>query len=99
MKSQNKVKHTQGPWKVKQTAVYDAVYGNNDELVSFISIKQPEEIQANARLIAAAPELLEACVKFQTWAKEFCKTNNLPEEAFYPLVEVNRAILKAEGKS
>ncbi len=60
--------HTPGPWKVTGQTVYnpDAKVGN----IAFIYCKSTndrksfsdDEIgQANARLIAAAPDLLEAC--------------------------------------
>lgn len=66
-------KHTPGPW-----AVYD---DSNDGKTNRIEIAAlgktvariyhsvPEEDLPNARLIAAAPELLEACQTFAEWLR------------------------------
>lgn len=56
--SQKDAAHSPGPWIAKKTAVYDAVYDANGDLVCFVSIRDPKEIQANVRLIARLPELL-----------------------------------------
>ena len=54
-------KHTPGPWTHNTTSVWAdqkmvaAVYGDDP------NCKPDERMKANARLIAAAPELLEAC--------------------------------------
>lgn len=69
---ENKVSHTPGPWKLSQSPVRISKLGG----LPFKSIKNTssiggkiianafgttrEEAQANAKLIAAAPELLEA---------------------------------------
>ncbi len=50
-------KHTKGPWKTKELMVY-AEDGNGVTIASVNS-------EANARLIAAAPELLAACEEAQ----------------------------------
>jgi hypothetical protein len=63
------IKHTLGPWKCDWSIqvggniksgwqVFDS---NETELV--IDIPDSEEAEANAQLIAAAPELLDACQK------------------------------------
>lgn len=59
-------KHTSGPWEIVPQPTYELIYGPNSVLVGSayggtrtwgISLK---ERRANARLIAAAPEMLEA---------------------------------------
>ena len=64
-------KHTPGPWYVEQDG--DAWKINSDEcgiaLVHdpiAIELDRADEIEANARLIAAAPELLEALDELTT---------------------------------
>ena len=55
-----KTEHTQGPWRVDsqtQFGDYTIAAGQNVKACEFIAKTQSE---ANARLIAAAPELLEA---------------------------------------
>lgn len=70
-------KHTPGPWEVKSgmscrrvedthggavTIIYNHQEYNGEACGSITSQnKTDDELQANARIIAAAPELLEAC--------------------------------------
>src|SRR3990167_164278 len=57
-------KHTEGPWRIRHTSIggHRAISDkNNKDIVVVTGIGEIEEEQdANARLIAAAPELLEA---------------------------------------
>ena len=56
--------HTQGPWEYKRTSGFD--YGSVEYWLPGICTNVKTE--ANARLIAAAPELLEALKAFMdTW--------------------------------
>jgi hypothetical protein len=60
-----KIKHTPGPWTITKT---------NDVVVGFDFVMSPgkssQEIRANAKLIAAAPDLLEACQYVVDWHRE-----------------------------
>lgn len=73
-------KHTKGEWKARNNDNYCLVYS---ELHGGITLcnhegKHKEEHEANAKLIAAAPDLLEACA----WAiKQF---KRLADEGRYP---------------
>ena len=56
--------HTPGPWKVKsRDATRHKIVGGGGTIATIISTsKHPPKVkEANARLIAAAPALLEAC--------------------------------------
>lgn len=55
-------KHTPGPWRVGQKAqIRTAGDYFDQEIVSFTGQQFPAEtVEANARLIAAAPEMLDA---------------------------------------
>ena len=55
--------HTHGPWEtLADNGVTIIGYGNGFQVIcSEVSGATRAEAQANARLIAAAPELLEAC--------------------------------------
>jgi len=64
-----KVTHTPGPWTAKPFAVMDAektqgigIYVGDDCLCDLVYAQgwSEKQVQANARLIAAAPELLAA---------------------------------------
>jgi hypothetical protein len=86
-------KHTPGPWRRMGTNVGDEV-GQIATLSfdSLVRMKEPERI-ANARLIAAAPELLEA-LKYMI---NVCPPiNQVGEEA---TMRACIAIAKAEGIS
>jgi hypothetical protein len=62
-----KAQHTPGPWKLSEILPGDTrphfsgnVYGADNYIVANCNCKRDDnEIDANARLIAAAPELLE----------------------------------------
>ena len=56
--------HTQGPWEVSshQTQIHSERYGLVATLEEFT---EKSTTHANARLIAAAPELLEQCKLFE----------------------------------
>tara|TARA_S200002703_G_scaffold123010_1_gene108940 strand:+ start:24 stop:323 length:300 start_codon:yes stop_codon:yes gene_type:complete len=94
--------HTQGPWKVSNrfdiyeigkygfSGTYIGTTCGNAELPE--SIKQIDE--ANAKLIAAAPDLLEACKLFvMAWEKSLQL-----EKTDIALSAAKYAIKKAEGE-
>jgi hypothetical protein len=73
-------KHTQGEWQQKQFK--NSVIVNDQDLVKQTTICQVygngEEAEANAKLIAASKDLLDACI----WAKNQFK--RLADEGRYP---------------
>jgi hypothetical protein len=55
--------HTKGPWKAEEFDVVRATGPKEDRTIAFGALfgsESADEAKANARLIAAAPELLEA---------------------------------------
>lgn len=89
-------KHTPGEWKVwggginvrtKKGHIFIAACGSND------SQRSIEEYQANARLISAAPDLLEACKKAYQYIG-----NIADGKATIIFTKLQQAIAKAEGK-
>ncbi len=96
----SETKHTPGPWEFDGEYVWaDAVRGyvadpNTEDMTSgrgLAKLEAPEMIKANGRLIAAAPELLEALQD----ALEYLQ-HHLPEEA---LASHRAAIAKATGET
>lgn len=90
--------HTQGPWKVTSNKLQCFIDGpNGEEVAQCLG-------DADARLIAAAPELLEALKSaervLQTQVR--CEFNaGAPPTGTYhhtKLLEIQAAIAKAEGK-
>ena len=64
-------KHTHGPWEVDRFywTIQRRMFGPDEPEVEVIGrLTNGEEAEANARLIAAAPELLEALVELTRWA-------------------------------
>lgn len=92
-------KHTQGPWLVEGRTVYAL---NDDGYNRFSALVQDahtpgDELEANARLIAAAPELLEALEGVTDMAADM-----IPSMGFagLALIEAARAaIAKARGEA
>ena len=102
------MKHTRGPWRVEEPLTGPLAGGRvsiraRGETVTFFNplAKFTEQDRRNARLIAAAPELLVALEAFTTWhAENF--------EDFAPAVnaqllclanDASAAISKATGKN
>ena len=62
MVTETKATHTPGPWKVGQRSEgpYPFTVEGRDRLVAMVEYEPDDATSANARLIAAAPEMLEA---------------------------------------
>lgn len=97
----NKTKHTPGPWKIEGPNLNHkdqfryAVYTNTEVKpkwiceLEFYSDQGTETDKANAKLIAAAPDLLEAC----QWAVAFGKNGQSHDKMI--LSKLKEAIKKA----
>lgn len=94
-------KHTPGPWKYFEGSVTVGVARNSPEtgdvaLIATICSTRPEA-SANARLIVAAPELLEAAKTIYQMLTAMDQP--LPDLDNMPFIDaLHRAITKAEGK-
>ena len=86
-------KHTPGPWVTSRENVYEYSRGHllGAKRICVVDDWIPSN-EANARLIAAAPDLLAACKMISDMAVEW--------DALTPgdIAEVNDAIKKAEAK-
>lgn len=113
-------KHTPGPWAVQKAE--DCLGRKLDDLVEWVVTgnehdlwistgptwdqDHSEESEANARLIAAAPELLEALVHMVKWhGKRELPTSDSKVESLLPIDQQNdevrlamQAIAKATGE-
>jgi hypothetical protein len=70
------MKHTQGPWTTRTAfkhgePVESVIQAGTEVLASAYDLgsDRRDEMEANARLIAAAPDLLEACKTFAEWLR------------------------------
>lgn len=85
-------KHTPGPWKVAGpigAAIWITDESSNNQIAAVYGKSQTAGADANARLIAAAPELLEAL-------KEVVVISDREHTAW---IKARAAIAKAEGRS
>lgn len=90
-------KHTPGPWRVKHKAKlgWAGVLTQEGDIIADIDVdgqdfREPEQALDDARLIAAAPDLLtalEAMVRSDSWA-----------DADVKMVNARAAIAKAKGE-
>ena len=96
--------HTPGPWKIKarhtDKGVRNTVYAKkekrnanilNGDKNGVLYLINVDEALANARLIAAAPELLEACIKTVE------ENLHLADGENCTLIHLVKAIAKATG--
>ena len=66
-------KFSQGKWRCEWDD-NKYIWGANDEVIGELYFTTPEETKANARLIAAAPEMyqkLKSAVSYCSYAEEF----------------------------
>jgi len=97
---ENKVKYTPGPWKQTLTGFMLYIHTNEEALIATMSgggrvLHSKATIQANANLIAAAPEMLEALKEERRFLLALQKLTGYPVD---PVVErIDAAISKAEG--
>ncbi len=112
-------KHTPGPWRVEKTGKPSKRVFAGDELIAtirhfFTGVDDvgplPSQTRANARLIAAAPDLLEACEAFAAFERHTPDCANCDEwgagnceegHRLYSVAcdSINEAIAKAKGES
>lgn len=94
-----KTAHTRGPWQLSNATPAGRFVGSSPDGVLGIAMAfgdTPDEQDANARLIAAAPDLLEACQAILTLLEQGqADTLTLEHDGAY----LRAAIAKAEGQS
>lgn len=97
--------HTPGPWKVEpiesqRSLVYCRINGSQSLGFAGVYKLDDKECQneclANANLIAAAPELLEALETAVSWYQEWLELG--PDAGDLSLDTLRKAIAKAKGE-
>lgn len=82
--------HTKGPWKSRSTQVNHGVYTSNGTKICSVAGSKiaplDQRMKADARLIAAAPELLDALIR----CEQSCTNDAVGQQA-------RAAIAKATG--
>lgn len=87
-------KPTAGPWWRSD----EVVYSGKDLHIAVVSVA-PDNWKANARLIAAAPELLRALMAASNALRAYQYGNSSPDLAKEIANAADAAIAKAEGTS
>lgn len=69
------MKHTKGEWRIFPSS-NKLIQINSEKMHSVCDVwaingESKEELEANAKLIAAAPYLLEALIEVEEWAAKF----------------------------
>lgn len=89
-----KQKHTPGPWEIRTTGALGYHIASINDLMDVVSDSPSENYDvANARLIAAAPELLGACRKVEAYLQGIRTGNEFQEADLVAMVQA--AIAKA----
>lgn len=91
--------HTPGPWRLEEFFKDIAIQAGPTKLGDLLEVAQlplqhsnfsPEQVGANARLIAAAPDLLEACIAV-------VKAGMIGRDVALAQDKARKAIVKATG--
>lgn len=86
--------HSRGPWEAECKDIYDI----DGDFVARLYNTKPDEVEANAHLIAAAPELLAACKEAVLYLEAGISSTRFAYQARCNAVQLCRAaIAKAEG--
>lgn len=107
MTVETKTKHTPGPWEYYKSPGYESsvnLPNGNTINQSFYGGDSSEEREANARLIASAPEMLEALKAIDEGFKDnsikFTKERQSDSDPYHKANTLMcKAIAKAEGES
>lgn len=97
-----KTTHTRGRWQLGNATSAGRFVGSSPDGVLGIAMAfgdSPDEQDANARLIAAAPDLLEACKAIAVGPSEDLNHDEATQMVRANLAKVRAAIAKAEGRS
>ena len=103
----SETKHTPGPWSYGPSTLYDrGFYINHSRDTNDIAttvnsrVRHVAETEANARLIAAAPELLAACASARGALHRAAEDRYdvTPQWLLDAVDELVKAIAKAEGR-
>ena len=104
---ENMTQHTPGPWKVREWAevrptkkqyglcIYTDKPDLESKMLALVKEKDGEDSEANARLIAAAPELLSGCMAALAYLAD--PPSEYRENRSAAVETIRAAIAKAEG--
>jgi hypothetical protein len=89
--------YTKGPWVADKFGDIDGP--NGEPIATTDGVPGIEDVAgANARLIAAAPDMYEALRVAEIASEELCQGQDAANECWNTLRTIRAAIAKAEGK-
>lgn len=95
----SKMTFTPGPWQATGRIVEaDPERDGNECVIALVGMGESARNDADARLIAAAPELLEACEAMRIYLEEVAPERNDAPEFWGMLDQARAAIAKAKGE-
>jgi hypothetical protein len=93
-----KTEHTEGPWEIETKGSRHFIDGADQLTVAYVDragVRDRQEIEANARLIAAAPDLLTALTEMLNQFGHYCEHTADPSEV--KAQSVARAVIAKAG--
>ena len=94
----SETKHTPGPWKTSYTNLSVVIAENGAVVARASKLNGLVNLQANARLIAAAPELLEALESIASMYDYEASCGDLASRLYEATCLARAAIAKATGE-
>jgi YD repeat-containing protein len=91
--------HTPGPWTIEIKGSRHFIDGADELTVAYVDragVRERQTYEANARLIASAPELLAALKEMAEQFGHYCEHTEDAKE-IETLIKARAAIAKAEG--
>ncbi|MCL8077193.1 hypothetical protein [Enterobacter hormaechei] len=93
------MKHTPAPWYFSNEGVLRVRAKDDDEVVcSYAGYENCEREYANAKLIAAAPDLLNELQRLRDYVINICGVDDGDCDSEHPLMSSKAAICKALGE-
>jgi hypothetical protein len=90
------MKTTPGPWEISGSWGISKIISSKTSQVAMVDGRSPEETEANAHLLASAPELLEACKIILPTLLD--SSNQTSPGIDKRIALLQKAIIKAEGR-
>lgn len=89
-------KHTPGPWRKDNNP--RNIIANGRDIAHTWGRFEDDEADANARLIAAAPDLLNELRRTREWVAQYLDIPGHADAARFKVNAIDAVIAKAEGK-
>lgn len=95
------IKHTLGPWQSNGVRVIceNSERSNTSICICVPNFTKDDSCYANAQLISAAPEMLDALKLAEIAVEELCQGQHIENQCWVILSQVRSVITKAEGRS